>query len=55
MLRNGTISATNSNATLSMQATTSNRSALNLIRVFHAACSNAATNTNAVASTAYSF
>src|SRR5689334_4833807 len=37
-----------------MQATTSSRSALNLIRVFHAACNSAATNTNAVASTAYS-
>ncbi|MNH36016.1 hypothetical protein D3C79_967670 [compost metagenome] len=55
MLRNGSISTTKSSATLSMQATTNSRSALNLIRVFHAACNSAATNTNAVASTAYSF
>src|SRR5690349_2099516 len=45
------ISATNSIATLSMQATTNKRSVLNLIRVFQAACNNAATNTRIVAST----
>ncbi|MNL61697.1 hypothetical protein D3C87_1856530 [compost metagenome] len=45
---------TTSSATVSMHATTNTRSALNLIRVFQAACSSAATNTRAVASTVYS-
>jgi hypothetical protein len=36
-----------------MHATTSSRSALNLINVFHVACNSAAINTKAVASTSY--
>ena len=49
---NPTSAATTTSATVSMQAITSKRSPLNLIRVFQIACNTAATNTNTVASTA---
>ncbi|MNN84845.1 hypothetical protein D3C81_2020530 [compost metagenome] len=52
-LTNGNAMATTSSATVSMHATTNSRSALNLINVFHVACSSAAINTNPVASTSY--